>query len=152
MLIFPTVPLSECRAITEPFGCGVKAPVTGPELDEVLTNLNASYIGAIGAGQRRSGSGAGFETAPLPLRASPYGWVRVTRMNRLAAAVMLAVSITSIGGCAGTSGDSYPLLTRFPDPPMVLSAAEWQRIRETLLADHQVGAAAAADHRPTSTP
>jgi hypothetical protein len=70
----------------------------------------------------------------------------------MAAAITVALSTASICGCVEARGDSYPLLTRFPDPPKVLSEADWQRIRESLEADHRAGVAAATTDGPLSTP
>ncbi len=74
------------------------------------------------------------------------------QMTRGAAAAIVLLSVASICGCVEAKGDSYPLLTRFPDPPKVLSEADWRRIRESLEADHRAGVAAAAADGPLSTP
>lgn len=123
------------------------APVIGLEPDdEVLTNLKGSYIGADGGEQRRTRAGwAGGCRSPRSSIVPPM----VNRGHLLA--LLAAPWAITIAGCVNGAADSYPLLTRFPDPPKVLSAAEWQQIREALVADRESGAAERVEDRPPST-
>lgn len=68
-----------------------------------------------------------------------------------AVGIVAAMAMAALAGCVEASGE-YPSLTRFPEPPKVLSGAEQQQICETLLRDHEAGVALGADVPPWSTP